>query len=200
MNVAGHVSARLGRCTRFRRDQSGAAAAEFVLWIALLTLPILSGIDIGYYAFQRMQLETAAEAAVEMAWHTCGVSALPTATCKPPGPNNPTVAGVMQSAAQATSLGTGVSVPAASIVEGYYCSNGSGALVKVGSLGTTTTAPTKPTPHFDCSGAVANSTTAPGDYVQATATYTYTPLFASTSLVTLLGGATMTRTAWLRLD
>jgi Flp pilus assembly pilin Flp len=200
MSLARRARAELARWRRFQRDQSGSAAAEFVLWVGLLTLPILNAVDIGYYAFQRMQLETAAEAAVDVAWHTCGVAGLPTATCTVPGVNPPTLASTMQAAAQATSLGTGVLVPAATIVEGYYCSNGSGALVQVGASGSTTTAPTKPSGHFDCSGVVTNSTTAPGDYIQATATYTYTPLFASTSLLTLLGGTTMTRTAWLRLD
>jgi hypothetical protein len=197
------------------RNERGAAAAELVLWLAMLTPVLLNVFDISFYAFQRMQVEVAAKAAVEEAWHLCNTTAttpggtppgIPIATCKT---NTGTdVATAMQTAAQkATELGTAVTVPSSTITEGYYCTNGSGALVQVGTAGnagtpgapgTAPTAPTAPNPN-DCTGVIKNDTSAPGDYVVATATYTNTPVFAAASVVSLLPSP-ITRQAWLRLD
>lgn len=172
---------------RFWRDARGAAGVEFVLMLTLLTLPTLNVIDLGLYAYERMQVETAAQAAVQAAWHACSSSAqLPTKNCTG-------VAATMLTAAQSTSLSTNVTLP--TVVEGFYCSNGSGGLALVGSTGTTTTAPTG---AGTCTSVIAGSTTAPGDYIQATASAPYAPLFGSLSLLPL--PTTISRTAWLRLD
>jgi Flp pilus assembly protein TadG len=176
-----------GAIDRFWRDTRGAAAVEFVLTLTLLTLPTLNVIDLGLYAYERMQVETAAQAAVQAAWHACATSTqLPTANCTG-------VAATMLTAAQSTSLSTNVTLP--TVVEGYYCSNGSGGLALVGSTGTTSTAPTG---AGTCTSVIAGSTTAPGDYIQATASAAYAPLFGSLSLLPL--PSTISRTAWLRLD
>ena len=53
------------RMPGFVRDSGGAAAAELVLWISLMVVPILSVIDIGLYAFQRMQVELGAQAGIQ---------------------------------------------------------------------------------------------------------------------------------------
>jgi hypothetical protein len=187
------------------RAERGAAAAELTLWLALLTPVLLNVFDISFYAFQRMQVETAAKAAVEVVWHTCNTTAttpggtppgIPIATCK--ANTGTDVAAAMQTAAQnATELKTAVTVPAANITEAYYCTNGSGALVQVGTAGNATTAPSgQPS---DCTSVLASNKSAPGDYVLATATYTNTPVFANATVVSLLPSP-ITRQAWLRLD
>lgn len=177
--------------SRFWRDTRAAAAAEFALCLTMLALPICNVIDLGFYTYERMQVEAAANAAVAAAWHTCSTSAqVPTVNCSG-------VASTMLTAAQSTSLSTNVTLPAASITEGFYCSNGSGALVQVGSSGSTSTAPTAPSPN-NCSTVIANSKTVPGDYVLATASATYTPLFGNATLLSL--PSPITRTAWMRLD
>jgi Flp pilus assembly protein TadG len=175
---------------RFARDTRGTSAVELVLCLTFLTLPILNVINLGFYAYERTQLESAAQSAVQMAWHTCDLTHVPTANCSG-------AATAMLGAAQsATTLGTNVTMPASAIVEGYYCSNGSGALTRVGTLGSTTAAPTSV--PATCTSVVTGSTAEPGDYIQATASAPYTPLFNSVSLFTL--PSTISRTAWLRLN
>ena len=192
---------RFGRfLTQFGLNERGVAAAEMTLWLSALTLPIINAVDLSFFTYQRMQVEAAANAAVNAAWHDCDSTATTpaappaTITCKA------VVSGVltdMQNAAQSTSLGTLITLPTANIVEGYYCATSSGTMT----ASTTpapwtapnapTTAPTVPT----CTG----STALAGDYISATVTFTYKPLFASASILTLLG-STVTKTAYLRLD
>jgi Flp pilus assembly protein TadG len=174
----------------FSRNTRGVAATEFVLWLTVLVLPLLNVVDLSMYMYQRMQVEAAAQAAVQAAWNACNTSALlPTKNCTG-------VLTTMQTAAQGTSLGANVALTAANVTEGYYCSNGSGALVLVGTAGSTTVAPTKPS---NCTSVLATNTKAPGDYLQATTSYTYSPLFPYASIVSLLN-TTVTKTAWMRLD
>jgi Flp pilus assembly protein TadG len=190
-----HISPPRGR--GFWRDTRGAAAAEFVLCLTMLTIPLLNVINIGLYAYERMQVESAAEAAVQMAWHTCSASTqLPTKNCSG-------IAATMLTAAQsATSLSTNVtmatttSAATSAIVEGYYCSNGSGALTQVGTLGTPSTVPGSV--PSTCTSVITGSTVTPGDYIQATASAPYASLFSGLSLISL--PTTITRTAWMRLD
>ena len=177
---------------RFSRNTRGVAATEFVLWLTVLVLPLLNVVDLSMYMYQRMQVEAAAQAAVQAAWNACNTSALlPTKNCTG-------VLTTMQTAAQGTSLGANIALTAANVTEGYYCSNGSGALVLVGTAGSTTTLPTKPNP-FTCATSGGGSSKAPGDYLQATTSYTYSPLFPYASIVSLLN-TTVTKTAWMRLD
>jgi hypothetical protein len=183
---------------RFIRSEGGAAAAEMALWMAAMAVPFFNALDIGFYAYQRMQVEAAAHAAVTAAWHDCN----PTAATPAPPPALVSCKGVvsgvltdMQTAAQSTSLGTNVSLPLASISEGYYCATDSGSLTLMTSIGTGD-APPKTAPSVPkCTGVSTNA----GDYVSATVSYTYTPVFASASILSLLG-TTVTKTAWLRLD
>ncbi len=60
---------------RFWRDDSGAAAAEFVLWLSLLILPLINAVDLGVYVFKKMQVETAAQAGSHAVWRFCDTSA-----------------------------------------------------------------------------------------------------------------------------
>jgi Flp pilus assembly protein TadG len=183
---------------RFRRNTRGAAAAEFVLWLSAMTLPIINVIDVGFYAYQRMQVETAAGAAVNAAWSNCD----PTASTPAPPPAIITCKAVvtdlftrMQTAAQSTSLGTNVTLPLASISEGYYCATSGGSLTLSANIGTAASPPKTAPTVSNCTG----STTAPSDYIKATTTYTYQPLFANASILSLFG-TTITKTAWMRLD
>lgn len=179
----------------FARDTRGAAAVELVLWLAVLIVPLLSAVDLGAYAFRRMQLDTAAQAAVQAAWKICdSASELP--ATKSPTSCGPDLVTTMTTAAQSTSLGTSVTVAAP--IEGYYCAGSGNTLLLVGATGTVSSPPAKPAP-FDCHTVVTGSTAAPGDYIQATASFAYAPLFPQLSVASLLT-TPITRTAWMRLD
>ncbi|WP_312162152.1 TadE/TadG family type IV pilus assembly protein [Phenylobacterium sp.] len=179
--------------TAFWRETRGAAAAEFVLWLALLTLPLLNAVDLGIYVFQKMQVQMAAQAATHAVWRACDAPAkLPAVT------NCTGLAATIQTAAQSTSLGSQITVVAGSPTEGYYCVDGAGALQVVGVAGTIGSAPTRPTP-FTCATRITGSTTAPGDYVQVTVSFPYQPVFDQVSMANLLT-TPITHTAWMRLN
>ena len=189
----------MGWLSHFRKSTRGTAAVEFALWLGVTTTPILGAIDIGGYAYQSMQVDMAAQAAVQSAWHNCNPT---TATTNPlPAIQNCTgVTTDMQTAAQSSSLGTNVSLSTGNIVEGYYCANGSGGLTLVGSTGTAAASSNMSNGGTTtCSGVIAGSTTPPGDYISVTVTYTFHPLFGSVSVASLLG-TTISKTQWLRLD
>lgn len=182
----------------FCRGEQGTAATEMMLWTGLMMMPIANAVDLGLYMYQRMQVETAANAAVSAAWHDCNPTA---ATPAPPPAITTCKAAVssvitdMQTAAQSTSLGTAVSLPTANISEGYYCADSSGALVLMTQIGTAANPPKSNPSIPNCPGA----TTPAGDYIFATVTFTYTPLLSNASILSLIGGTT-SRTAWMRLD
>lgn len=178
---------------RFIRETKGAAAVEFVLWLAVLVLPLLNAVDLGIYVFQKMQLQMAAQAASHAVWRSCDRSTkLPAVT------NCSGLATTILTAAQSTTLGTAVTVVSGSPTEGYYCINSAGALVAVGTTGTLGSAPTKPSP-FTCATQVSGSTTAPGDYVQVTVSYPYEPVFGNVSMASLLT-TPITKTTWMRMN
>jgi len=56
---------------RYGGDRCGAAAAEFALLLSLLVIPTLNVADLAIYAWDRMQLENAAQMAAQAAWETC---------------------------------------------------------------------------------------------------------------------------------
>ena len=172
---------------RYRSEQRGAAAAEFALVLSLLTLPVLNAVDLALYAWDRMQVDNAAQVAAQAAWEAC-----PKSFNLPATPNSyskcPNMPAAVTTAAQSTTLGTGVTV--SSTAENYYCVNTStNALVTVGSFPNT-----KPS---DCSS-VGSGSDKPGDYVRITVSYTYTPVFAAVSIASVLASP-ITRTAWMRL-
>lgn len=171
----------------FRREQRGAAGVEFALVLTLLTIPILNVVDLALYAWDRMQVDNAAQMAVQAAWATCKLSSNLPAT-----PNSyancPAMPAAVTTAAQSTRLGTNVTV--SSTIEGYYCVNTTtNALVAVGTF-----PGTKPA---NCSS-VGVSTDTPGDYVLITTTYTYSPIFSAVSIASALN-ATVSRQAWMRI-
>ncbi|WGR95588.1 pilus assembly protein [Bradyrhizobium sp. ISRA443] len=52
---------------RFRKNTRGAAAIEFGILVPLLTLMVVSVVDIGLAVYRKMQVESAAQAGVEYA-------------------------------------------------------------------------------------------------------------------------------------
>jgi Flp pilus assembly protein TadG len=179
---------------RYGGDTRGSAAVEFALWISVLTAPILSAVDLGFYAYQNMALNNAAETAAQAAWSLCSTSA-PAATC-------PGLQTALATAAHSTSLGTSAVLQAGS--EGYYCLTTAGALQLVGTAGAIPTsgggtAPTGSVSNCSSAGSSFTGNTHPsGDYVQITVQYTYTPVFPGLTVMGLLP-TTMSRTAWMRL-
>lgn len=168
---------------RYRSDQSGAAAAEFALVLILLAIPILNVVDFALYAWNRMQVDNAAQVAAQAAWAAC----IPP-TFLPATNNCPGMAAAITTAAQSTSLGTGITVT--STAENYYCVNTTtNALVTVGTF-----PGTKPA---DCSS-VGSANDTPGDYVNVTVSYTYTSVFPGATIVSLLT-TPVVRQAWMRL-
>jgi hypothetical protein len=87
-------------------------------------------------------------------------------------------------------LGTNVTWALAG--EGYYCILPGGSLV----LAAAATA----TPPSDCSknSIGGQASDVPGDYIQITASYAYSPIITGVSVVSLLT-TPITRTAWMRL-
>jgi Flp pilus assembly protein TadG len=167
-----------------RRDTRGTAAIEFAGVATLLIAGVLNATDIGYYTYQRMEVENAAEAGAQAAWKTCyDQSSMLPATTNCPGLNTAITAAV-----QSTSLGTAVTLASGYPTEGYYCVNSSNALQSVGSLSA------KPT---DCSAA-GNANAVPGDYIQVGVTYDYAPLFGIT-VMSAWGVKTITMTSWMLL-
>ena len=172
---------------RYRSDRQGAAAVEFAIVVSLLTIPLLNVLDVALYAWDRMQVDNAAQAAVQAAWATCSLTSNLPAT-----PNSYANCSAMPvavtTAAQSTTLGANVTV--SSTTEGYYCVNTStNALVAVGTF-----PGTKPA---NCSS-VGSASDTPGDYVLITTSYTYTPIFSAVSIASSLTSP-ITRQAWMRL-
>jgi uncharacterized membrane protein len=169
------------RLRSLRRDSRGTAAIEFAGVATLLAIGVLNAIDLGYYMYQRMEVENAAEVGAQAAWKTCyDQSSMLPATINCSG-----LSAAITAAIQSTSLGASVSLAPGYPVEGYYCANASNALQLVGSLSV------KPT---DCSVA-GNSNTTPGDYIQVGVTYNYAPLFGIT-VMSAWGVKLISMTSW----
>ncbi len=166
-------------------DKRGTAAIEFSIFVGLLAFAMLNTADIARYIYQRMELENATEMGAEAAWHACDPSQgyLP-ATTSCPG-----LTTAVTKAVQSTSLGTQVSLASGSPTEGYYCLNGSGALVYVSAVSTL---------PADCS-AVKLPNEQPTDYITVTTTFSYAPLFPG---ITVANAFTtpIVKAAMMRLD
>jgi Flp pilus assembly protein TadG len=176
----------------FARETRGTAAVEMALWTVLLVVPLLSVTDLGIYIYRRMQVELAAQSAAAAAWKLCSSS-----TALPASKNCATLLATMTTAAQSTSLGTGVTIKSGSPIDGYYCVNASNVLVQVGTTAVIGGTPTKPSP-FNCSTVVTGSVTQPGEYLQVSTSYTFTDLFTGLSITGLLPSP-IEKTAWMRL-
>jgi Flp pilus assembly protein TadG len=172
---------------RLLRDRRGAAAAEVALWATALMVPVLSIADLTFYTYQKMQVELASQAGVGAAWRVCNISSLMPATANCSG-----LSAAVTTAIQSTSLGSNVT---ASISEGWYCVNGSNALVLIGTAGTIATPLTATRPNCTSVGA---PTVLAGEYVRVTTSYTFTPPYTGLSMTSLLPSP-ITKVSWMRL-
>jgi Flp pilus assembly protein TadG len=175
-------------------ERQGAAAVEFALMLSVFTAGLPSVIDLGIYAYDNMQVKNSAQMAVQAVWAACTqMPVTDTASCS-------NAQSSMTTGAQQTSLGTNVTV--SSVTESYSCAKTDGTLVNAASNGKTgnfTTAldtNVSPAPTSCPSG---SATSTPGDYISATVTYTYSPVFAHISVASLLS-TTITGTATMRLQ
>lgn len=177
------------RLRNFLRADHGGAAAELTLLLPVMILPLLNVVDLATYSFQKMQLEHAAEAGAQAIRGACGPQQTPVTKNCATG-----LAATVAAGAHSTSLGSNVAVT--SIIEGYYCVNSSQQLQLLGSTGSIGSPPAAPS-TFSCDA--HGSASAPGDYVQVSVSYTYTPIFPGASIAALLD-TPITRTAWYRVE
>jgi hypothetical protein len=183
------------RLAVFLRSCHGAAAAELAILVPVLTLPLLNIVDLGYYAYQRMQVGNAALAGAEEARSFCNAGKVPaTSTTACPGFSVDEAIAI-----NSTSMGSNVALVSGYPLEGYYCTLTTGALQLVGTTGTIGSPPSGA--PSDCSGVAGASApgAAPGDYIQVQVTYTYTSVFPGMTVAALLPG-TITQTSWSRLQ
>ena len=167
----------------FIRDVSGVAAIEFGLVGFLILAGVFNAVDLAYYGYQLEEVEDAAQVGVQAAYNVCNgaISSLPAIG------NCSSLSATITAAIISTSLGARVSLASGYPVEGYYCVNTSGALQSVGS--------SEPS---NCAAA-GNSSATPGDYLQISVTFSYTPLFPGISVMSALGATSIVRTSWIRL-
>jgi Flp pilus assembly protein TadG len=170
----------------FCRDTRGVAAVEMGLAGLMLIFGILNVVDVGVFAYKKMQVANAAQVGAQTAWGTCNLSSMLPATKNCPGLN-----AAITTAIQSTSLGTAVTLASGFPKEGYYCVNStSGALQAVGSLAS---------PPANCSAA-GNASVLPGDYIQVAVTYQYASLFPNLTVMGAMQLSAVTITSWMRLD
>jgi Flp pilus assembly protein TadG len=168
-----------------RREVDGVAAVEFAMASLVLVVGVLNAVDLGYYAYQRMEVENAAQVGAQAAWNTC----YDTSAMLPATQNCSGLTAAITTAIQSTSLGTTVTLASGYPAEGYYCASSSGALQSVGNLSN------RPS---DCSAA-GNANASPGDYVQVQVTHPYSPLFPGISVMGAWGISSISMTTWMRL-
>jgi Flp pilus assembly protein TadG len=161
---------------------------EFALVLTLLTVPMMSIVDVGVYVYDKMQVENAAQVASQSVWATCTNN-----STWPVTDNCSSAQTAISNAAKTTSLGTNVSVTATT--EGWYCVNGSGVLTQVGSTGTFAS-PLSPTSAPSCGAGTWTNGANAADYAAVTVAYTYAPIFGGISVATLFG-TSITKTAWI---
>lgn len=176
------------RLRRLSRDCSGTAAVELALFLPAIAFIMLNVVDLSMYIYAKMQVDLAAHEAVGYVRATCDTATKLPATYPDNTHCKSTLIADMTSAAQSTSLGTGVTVNTPT--EAYYCADAGGTLIQVAAISAT--------PPATCTGTVSGSTSAPGIYMQSTASYTFTPVFPGASVASALTSP-ITRTAWIRL-
>ena len=166
----------------FAADQRGVISVEFALAAVFLMTAMLNAADVGEYIYQSMQVENAAQMAVQTVLQTCTSTQLP-ATTACPG-----LSGRVASAVAATSLGTAITIDGGQITEAYYCTDSSYHLVQVGTIGS------RPS---TCATA-GNAALVPGDYVVAAVSFSFKPLTSGASVATLLS-TSIKRSAVMRI-
>ena len=177
-----------GFLDRFRCDCRASAAVEMALVFPIFGYIALNLMDVCMYMYSRMQTESAAEAAVGAVRSLCDTAAKLPAT-NPAGHCSATLATQMNAAAQTTGLGARVTLGPPS--EGYYCADAGGTLRLVAAV--------TATPPGNCSATVTGSTSAPGNYIAVTASFTYTPFAPGLTIMSALS-TSIQQTAWMRLQ
>jgi Flp pilus assembly protein TadG len=172
------MSAVFQKLRLLRANARGTAAIEFAFAGLMLVLGLLNAVDVGFYAYKRMEVENAAEVGGQAAWKTCNNLTSPmlpaTQINASTGlPNCPQLNATITTAIQSTTLGTAVSLASGYPAENYYCVNASNALILQGPVSS---------PPATCSTGVAP----PGDYIQVQVTYPYQPMFSGLSVMSAL--------------
>ncbi len=192
----------LSALKRLIRNERGAAAAEFTLVAVVLVYMFANIIDIGMYAYDKMELQNAGQALMEKIFVECPPNSTYTpitTKCNSSG-GGPLTSDIENTAVQNTSLGTNVTISSITaagatttciqgnslkLCEGWFC------VLTGGSLDTgTAISSTQPT--------CGNGNKA-GDYVAATVSYTYTPVFSHFTVASLLA-TPITYKAWMRVN
>lgn len=154
----------------FTNDCRGVVSVEFALSGVFLMTAMLNAADVGGYVYQSMQVENAAQMAVQTVLQSCTPAQLPaTTTC-------PGIAARIALAAATTSLGSNVTIVGGAVTEAYYCVGTMTKLVQVGTIGS------KPA---TCSAA-GNAAIAPGDYVVVTVSFPFKPMMSNAGVAALL--------------
>ena len=169
----------------FLRETRGAAAVEMALTVTLLTIPLLNITDLALYAYQRMQVENAAQMGAQQAWTNCSTASAFTSGC--PDPN-----ALVTAAIRSTSLGNGVTMASGYPTAAYYCTTTAGALSQVAAYSAA---------QAKCStytGSWSDPTALAAGYVQISVTYSFTSAFSGVSVASLLPSP-ITKTTYTRV-
>jgi Flp pilus assembly protein TadG len=166
----------------YLRDRRGGAAVEFALTLTLFSAALPSVVDLAIYAYDSMQVQNSAQMGVQAVWAACSqLPATDTTAC-------PTAQTALNAAVQKTALGNTVTV--SNVTEGYYCTSSTGALANAdtnGKTGNFTTSLTSAVPTQPTTCPSGSLTSAPGEYISTTVSYTYAPVFPQVSVASLLG-------------
>jgi Flp pilus assembly protein TadG len=182
MNGPRADDAARGVRVRFLADRAGTAILEFALAAPILVVLLLNLFDFSVLIWSTMQTDNSAQMGAQAAFKTCGGGTPPALT------NCAGLSTAVTTAAQSTSLSTGVTVASGYPSETFYCTSGT-TLQSVG---------TSPPSPYDCSGATPSDAAAtPGDYIVVQVNYSYAPTFPGLSLAS---AQTLTAKAMQRLQ
>ena len=163
-------------------DKTGTAIIEFAFATPILVVLVLNLFDFSVLIWSTMQSDYSAQMGAQAAFKICAGGSPPALT------NCAGLSSAVTTAAQSTSLGTGVTVASGYPSEEFYCVSGN-TLQSIG---------TSPPSPYNCSTATpSNSAATPGDYIVVQVNYSYTPTFSGLSLAS---AHTLTATAMQRVD
>jgi len=166
---------------RFRHDERGVAAFGAALITSVFAIATLNTVEIGRYAYILMEANLATQAGAQAALVACDSEHVPATTVCP------NLKTAVVTAIQGTSLGTAVTL-SGPIAEGYYCLNGSGALVYASGVSA------KPS---NCA-AFGNWAGRPALYLQVGTRYAYAPMFPGLTIAKAFP-ASIEKTSWMRM-
>jgi hypothetical protein len=158
--------------SNWARQERGAAAVEFVVWMAIIVWPFLNVCDLGLYVFQKIEVDNAGQAAATQLFNNCGQ------TTVSPILTNCSAAKVSSATAGASSTSLGGTV---TVTHKTECVGGA---LKSGGDPSVTACP---------------SGMSTGDFIGVTVAYTYHPLFPNTTVTSILPSA-MGRIVWMRMS